>query len=32
MVETEPSSSKPVVANLGKKSNVGTNKVEPKTA
>ena len=32
MVKTEPSSSKPVVANSGKKSKVGTNKAGPKTA
>ena len=30
-VETELSSSKPVVANLGKKSKGGTNKAGPKT-
>ena len=31
-VENEPSLSKPVVANSGRKSKVGTNKVGPKTA
>ena len=32
MVETEPSSSKPMVANSGKKSNVENNKAGPKIA
>ena len=32
MIEIEPSSSKPVVANSGKKSKAGTNKGGPKTA
>ena len=32
MVEAKPSSSKPVVANSGKNSKVGTNKARPKTA
>ena len=32
MVEAEPSSSKPVAANSGKKSKVRTNKAGPKTA
>ena len=31
-VENEPSSSKPMVANSGRKSKVGTNKAGPKTA
>ena len=31
-VENEPSSSKPVVANSGRKSKIGTNKAGPNTA